>query len=346
MAEINDLTNTIANRIVDTRARSLRIIDIVTQLERPTSGKINLNRFTSDDVRQESVTRITPSEATTEKLEVDVNRERFGNFAATLREEIQGLEGGYIEGLANDAAGAVANAIDDQVVEDHYASGGLTTDWHVNVAGDAITIADISEAKAKLMDQDGDHNLAWLIQPYAEASISNITVPVGDLATQGQVGIQRIGTLLGVPAFVTNGVKRRRRIISSEWDVTTGTLTVTVGEGHGVVEGMLVSFDTVTSGGDLSTPTAVTSVTATTIVIDSSGLSAGAQVEAGTVVVESAESLLVDLPYSYAAQALVPTIRLVPDYDSGNTAVQVRSLFGAANWPGRCVVLHSPATLS
>lgn len=78
----------------------------------------------------------------------------------------------------------------------------------------------------------------------------------------------------------------RKTVVSTAWSVTSNVLTITVASGHGIVAGNLISFDTVTAGGDLSPAAAVTSVTATTVVVPLTAAN-GSATEAGTITVEN-----------------------------------------------------------
>ena len=88
-----------------------------------------------------------------------------------------------------------------------------------------------------------------------------------------------------------------------------------------------------TSAGD------VTAVTATTVVVGTSGLSEANATEAGAITIQSCENLLIDTRPVFAAMQVSPTVRVVPLADSTSSALQVRRPLGPRGC-GRCLPGH------
>ena len=83
---------------------------------------------------------------------------------------------------------------------------------------------------------------------------------------------------------------------STAWAITGGnTLTVTIGSGHGLLAGYSCVFDTLTAGGDMATPTAISTANATTIVFSWTAANASAT-EAGVLKCAGAADLIRSAP--------------------------------------------------
>jgi hypothetical protein len=94
---------------------------------------------------------------------------------------------------------------------------------------------------------------------------------------------------------------------------------------------------------NVTTAAAITSVTATTVVVPKTA-SNDATNGAATITEQSSWNLLVDLPHNYIAKQRGPFIRQVPYYNRTSDSLQISLLYGVAYRVGRTRVLHSPPT--
>lgn len=337
----------VMDALADLYTRANYIIDRVNDVG-PAVGfgdTIEIPDVSAFSVKPDASTRSAASAVTTNVLSLAVNRHPGLNLAIPKPDRFQLLNGNWAGQVGLSAATQLKNYMDRDLFD--YVNQTLNYDatatYHVNVAGNSLTEDDILTAKAKIMQNEGAHRPILIMNPYGMASLQSISgfVPAFSAAEQGQLGIPQVGSVFGVPVYESQSVRTGRTLASTAWAISSNVLTVTVAAGHGLVPGQLVTFDTVTAGGDMSTPTAITSVTATTIVIDHTA-SNGSATEAGTVTVESAENVMIDLENLWVAQSIMPSIRIVPDYDSSNDALQVDALWGRIGRAGRHVTLHSP----
>jgi len=262
----------------------------------------------------------------------------------------QGGTGVWAQGVARTAISNLRASIDSNYLTHIVTSAwetGVAVANHTNVAGDTLTSADILNAMAALTDNQGvtENDLVLFMSAYGAASIRSIStfVPNGVQAERGNLGIPMIGTVHGVPIYQSSQVPRLRTVTSTAWDISTNVLTITVAAGHGIAAGQLLTFDTVTAGGDMSTATAVTSTTSTVITIAHTASDASAT-EAGTITIDDSENVMIATNHNYTARSIMPRVRVVPDPDSSGDHMQISMVWGRIARAGYANVIHSPQT--
>lgn len=271
-------------------------------------------------------------------------------------DSFQLMDGSWAGLVAEDSLVQLKNYMDEQLLRNYIAQSlcwDTGASYVTNPAGDSLTDDDVLSCKAALLAQDGvrQQNLALFVSPYGEGSLANISsfVPPMAMASSGtesmHLGIPMVGSVSGVPVYSTNSVLRNHTVATTA-AVTTGTgvtHTYTVAAGHGLLPGMLVTVSGHDADENIATPTAITSVTATTVVVTTAATADGTSTDAtGTISCAHSFNVMLDRSQVFVAQQKMPKLRLVDDYDSTDTALQVSSLWGRIGRAGRARLLMSP----
>ena len=340
----------VINVLADLYSRSRYMFNLMFSLREPLGrgDSIEVPSQSSVTVNSDGQTGASPESLTVSVLTLSANLHPFINVVLPAVDSLQLLDGNWPTQTARQAITEMMNHVDtalsEYLITVAYDTSGT---YHDNEASAALSGADILNCKAALLDQGGINmqDIALFVGPYGEASLMNISgfIPNFQLAEQGQLGIPFLGSVYGIPVYMTTSVQRRRTVTSTAFANVSNVQTITVAAGHGLVPGVPVTFDTVTAGGDVATATAVVSVTATTVVIANAGADASGT-EAGTITIESTENIMCDRTHVYVAMQKLPTLRVVPDYDSTDDALQVSVVWGRIARAGRVRILHSPPT--
>ena len=343
----------VIKQLSDLYSRSRYIIDFMTSLRAPLGhgDMIEIPQNSATTVLADGDTSTAPEAITTTVLTLNANLHPWMNVRIPMVASVQLLDGSWAEQTARQSTVQLKNDMDSDLAE-YLLTVAYDTSatYHDNVAGDSLSEDDILNCKAALLAQDGvnSEDLVFLVSPFGEASIMSIAgfVPNFQEAERGNLGIPRLGTVFGIPVFASNSIPRNRSIVGTA-AVTSGTgtvLTITVGAGHGVVPGMIVT----TTGFDATENQAsvvVASVTATSIVCTIVGGTDGTSADAdGFVQVDSSENIMLDRSHCWVAQQMLPKTRHVGDFNTTREALQISTIWGRVARPGRVRVLHSPAS--
>jgi len=311
-------------------------------VEIPNIGELTTvaTQSSGDDVTGISAQQVAPS-----ILEMAANQSR-GIFV--LEEDQRAdeyLGGGFYQQVAEQGVQQLLSYVDQNVAA--YLCGaawttGTAATYHDNVAGDALTAADLAQSRGNLMSNKGMKKPAWFMHPLAVSSVKSIAgfIPNYMQAEKGILGIPQVGIINGIPVYESSDVPSGRTVAATASAISSNVWTITVPAGHGIVAGMFVK----TSGGtvNITTAAAVTSSTATTIVVGSNASNDAAN-GAVTVTIQSCESLLLDLNNNYfGMQSPTPKVRRVPKAGSTSTELQMWLRWGRVSRTGRVRVLHSP----
>lgn len=314
----------------------------------PTAGASTVNTSESGAVSSSSIG--TPDQLV-------VNRPKFINEAISQAQNAQLLNGNenFARQITSKAGGDMRNAIDKDLV-DHlltstaYDAGGS---YHVNVAADAITEADVNDAEALIREQDGIANsgsgLFWLVSPRAAGGIKS----VAEFDSRGthnveSLGIPMVGSVNGIPAFYQNAMpgrtdSLRQQVATSAVTVSSNVATATVSSGHGFVAGQQIFTTGLTTNIAKASPVAITSVTATEIVYPLTASDGALADGVGTVYSASAMAMLVYAPWVfYALDGEVPFSDMVKREGNAGFTMQMFHHLGRAAHSGACVILHGP----
>jgi hypothetical protein len=341
----------VLSRLADLAGRTNYVVDNVSNLREPLGRGDIIEIPSIADLTVESDGGATASiqSVTTNVLSLQANNHPAIFAELPAEESYQNMDGAWADQVAQQAMLQLKNNMDSTLVEYLIKTLGFdaSATYHNNVAADALTAADLTGTIASLMELGGviESNLAFFMHPFAVASMQSISgwQPNGTEAANGDLGIRRVGTVYGIPVYQTSSCLRRRTVATSAWSVSAGTQSLTVDAGHGIVPGQKITFDTVTAGGDQASAVAVDAVGATQI--DFTTSNTGSATEAGTITVESTESVLADVSQVFVAQQVMPSTRIVPYTDRTSDALQVSSLWGYVGRQGRVRVLNSPPTL-
>lgn len=351
----------ILGELADLWSRFVFAINMMTDQREPlfNGDTIEICDNSAFTVIADGATQTDAAAVTTNALSLVANLHPWINLEVGAVSEKQLLDGKWAPQTAAQAVIQLKNYMDEQLLRTYLAeslcwltgSGSAAAAYHDNVAGDTLTNNDWLNCKAALLANDGvmPQNLMAFVSPFGEASLSTITafIPAFQEAEKGNVGLPRLGFVHNVPVYSTNSV-RRNKVIDTSAAVTTGsgvTHTYTVAEGHGFVPGMLVTVAGHDADENISTPTAITSTTATTIVVTTSATADGTSSDAvGTITDATSWNIMLDKASIHVAQQIMPRVREVPHDNSTGTALQVSSLWGRIGRAGRCRVLHSPGS--
>lgn len=267
-----------------------------------------------------------------------------------LVDQIQLLDGGWADGVALDATTQLKNSMDNGLLSYAAREVAFDTDgtYHENAAGAALTDTMVLNLLAsQRSDHDGAHRLAMFVHPFGNGAIQKISgfqpnIQVSAEDALKKVGIPLLGMLYGVPVFETNAVRRNisSAVISSS--ITSNALTLVVAAGHGFVPGMLIT--TAGLSENVTTAAAITSVTATTIVVPLTATN-DATNGAGTVAGRTCMNVLVDVAQGlYVSQQRMPTVDIVKKQGQTGHELQCSSVWGRRGRPGWIRVLHTPGS--
>lgn len=339
----------VTDTLADLHSETNYLIDLAAvQMDEPLGRgeSVEIPALSGFTVAADGTTGASAQSISDSSLHLVANREPYIGVELTLPERVQGLEGALGSQVVRTATDNMMTSMDEAfasylVTDTAWDASGS---YRVNAGAATSTLAHVARAKAKLLSQRGEHNLRLFLHPEAEADMASISDVAGIVRDPNRpvdrLGIDFFGLVHGVQTFVTNSLPRQRTVASTAWDITSNVLTITVPSGHGVVPATKVTFSTATAAGDVSTATAVDSVTATTIVLAKTASNDSAT-EAGVVTIQATENLLVDTPHCYVARQLLPTAREVPVAGSSKSELQLSSLWGFVARAGRACVIET-----
>jgi hypothetical protein len=350
----------VLDQLVDTWSRAAYIHDIMTQLDAPLGfgDVVEVPSIADLTVYANGASSQSAQSITTSVLTLTADQHPWIPAMLPKVAAAQLLDGAWAQQVAEAATVMLKSSIDQSIITylrgvmipgltaagsfvDNLASSGSTTP--------ALSAVAIYNSVAALENQSGANRsrFAWVLNPFAQAEIASLAafIPAYQNAEQGVLGVPAIGSLNGLPVYVSPNVPRRRTVASTAYSITSNVETVTVAAGHQILPGMAVTFDTVTAGGRLTTSAVVSSVTATTVVFPNTTANSSAT-EAGTITIEACENHLLDLGHHYVAQQQLPSVRVVPDLTTTGDVLQVSAIYGRVARSGRGRILLSRATAS
>lgn len=261
-----------------------------------------------------------------------LNLQPMINVQLPLADRVQVMDGSFASQLALQSVLQLRNDMDSTAVTGLRAAAyDSTATYFDNVGGGTLTTGMVALTKGKLIRSGAmAENLVAFCSPESESQIQGlVTNASGAPAAGGDIGLSSIGRIAGVPFYPTPAVAYRRTVTSTAWAITgTTTHTITVAAGHGIVPGQKYTFNTVTADGDLATPVTVSSVTATTIVYTTTGLSNASATEAGTITLDDSEIYVVDKLNCMTAIQKEISVREVPVAVRAGDNMQIFALWG------------------
>lgn len=297
-------------------------------------------------------TDMTIESVTTNVLNLAVNLQPAICASFPLTSRTQLLNGAWASQVASQAVIQLKNSIDNSLCRDYLAESlcwttGTAATYHVNVAADSLVEDDFSNAIAMQLSTDGTQmqNLAFFLSPYAAGSLKSIAGYNQQVVSQnGQLGIPQIGSVDGVPVYLTNAIRRNKVIATTAGTISSNQGTFTCGAGHGVVAGQRVTFAGMTGAASNTAAVTVVSTTATTIVAPYTESDGALADGVGTITTASSDNLLLDLSGIYVARQVFPMVRIVPNTVQTSDILQIGALWGRIGRAGKAVVMHSPGS--
>lgn len=286
----------------------------------------------------------------------DVSAEAHGLTTATLScslqpminvqlpagDETQLMDGNFAAALSLNALQQLRNAIDDALYT-YLLSLAYTTSgsYHDNAAAGTLTPQTLLQSIGSL-DRAGSvrENIRMFISPEAMGSLAALQQYTSESGNQsGVIGPPRVGTVFGIPVYASRSVGFQRTYASSAYALTSNVMTITVAAGHSFVPGQLITFDTVTAGGDIATPTAIASVGTTSVVLNWTASNSSAT-EAGTITAQDSACLLVDSGATFVALQKLPSVRRVMVSNRWADNLQVAAIWGRIGVAGHVRAIH------
>lgn len=283
----------------------------------------------------------------------------FINQAITLRQAAQLQNGAYAREVARSHNGALQNDIDRNLImflinnaaqADFFnAATGAFGSGAVALPTDDV----IASAESAMLSQPGSiaPNLEWIAAPVAvgAAKLTSAWTP-GAPFSKGDIGYGTVDNLNGYPLFSNAQVPGqlaalRKTVVSTAWAIAANVQTITIGAGHGLKAGDLITFDTVTAGGDIAAASVVATSTATTVTLARTACNANAT-EAGLITVQQGYLLLVDKAKTGVAfDYLFPRSELVKLTGDAGHSHQLAMLYGRQMLSGAVKVVRTPVSL-
>ncbi len=344
----------VLSKIADLQSRSSYIMDKMTQwagpLGRGDSVQVgSLADFTVSSAVDGSLVpqALSAQSPTLSALTLTADKEPAIAARIGRMDNVQAMNGGYFDGVAETAMYNLKNDMDsdlcEYIVYTMAADTGSSSTYHSNVAGDSLVADDLHNAIATQLSLAGSdfNSLALFLHPFAYGSLlsaSDFSYPVSQ--NDNMLGPKQIGHFFGVPVFVSQSVPKARTITSTSVTISSNVATV-VAANHGLSAGVKISIANITT--PLTTATAVTSVTNSSTFTVPLTASDGAMADgAGIITVESCENLLIDTRHAFVAQQVMPSVRIVPEPLYTSDILQVSSLWGYVGRANRACVIHSP----
>lgn len=223
---------------------------------------------------------------------------------------------------------------------------GANPATHVNPAGASLTRIMARTALARMMSQRGVNkgSLAWVFSPFGLANVESFPEWVSNSEPVPELGLSRVGSLFGVPVYESQGVQVGRSVDFTASERLGNELIFTLPEGHGYVQGMVVT----SSGPAINAANApVTQVDATTVRVADAGADApgngpGTLVEA----TPTAHNLLVNRRRLWKSDRDYTTRLRETGADKTTDAIQSFQKYGRVcreGHEGTVIVLHSAA---
>lgn len=340
------IAKTVRARLYDNFSRENYLFSLMTSVaDQVGRGDTFDLPYQSAPTNRSSTTRAAPEAITPSVRTLSIDQEVFFNVNLPRLTSFQYLNGRWADNTAMHMSESLKNTMDLNLVNFLIKSiaHDYSATYHVNEGAATLTATHLQEAIAMVLSNDGRRreNLAWLVHPYGSASISSIAgfIPNYGNSEAGRVGLPMLGTVNGIPVYESNALLRNWTVSASASEISTNVLTLTVPSGHGIEPGMKITTAGATA--DVDTAAAVTSVTATTVVVP---LASGddASNGAATITVEQTSNLLVDTRSVFVAAQQIPEVSVREDFESAASALQAYCSYGRQAFAEGVAVVHSP----
>ena len=353
MAAEDARLRTVIDEFVDLHSHSHYLVDICDQLGEPLGAGYSIDVPSVGDmtVTSSGATGASAQSIAPDILRVIADKDPAIFIKLSKRDEVQLLKGTqYGQKLSRQAFVQFKNYLDQQLVL-HLLGVTAYSDaaaYHHNVAGADLTDGMILNARGKLLQNKGTlmENIALMVNPMMESAIMAIPgfATITDRTFElGAIGVKSVGSVAGIPVFSSNSIYSEREVAVTASEISSNVLTCTVASGHGLTAGVKIKTDGLDA--DQTTSTAITSVTATEVVLPLTA-SDDATNGAGNIIVQATENLLVDLSHVHVAQQMMPELEIVPYAESTNKALQISNIWGYNARVGRARVIYGPLTVS
>lgn len=338
--------------LADLYSRPKYVADILTSLREPL--------MRSDIIEVPGIGSLTVADGSASGSAQDVSNQQVNPSVLTLTADEepaifveveqmkneQIMDGAYYDQVAMQAMSQLRTNVDFRIINNFTRTVAFDAagTYHVNVASDALVRTDILQAKAALEAQDGAHSLALVMSAYGWNSVLNLAefIPNFTASEQGILGIPKIGTVFGIPVYMSNGILSGATVDTTAVTVASNVATATVAAGHGFVAGMKIKNSGLTDSGTNTGTVAITSVTATTIVFPFTAAN-GAQADGvGTLTDQSEQNLMLDIPHCYVALQKLPSVREVPYFNRTSNSLQISAIMGKLARTNKLRVIHTP----
>lgn len=350
MAAVSDIC---LAEFIDRHSRPTHIHQLISYL-----GDSSLNSYRFGDVDLSGTiqtvdtvgdaSRLTPTSQV-----LMVNLLRSANIRLSKQDRAQILSGNYSPSLFiqlfNYLLGSIEDTVWDAFLESAWAAAGDNVaagsgENILNKSLSASTTSIIADFVGRL-DAPGVGQMMFASSPSIDPRIRNLfqsqlsSSPVGSQ----MLGVPFMGAcdINGIPMVKSHAVPKRWTVSATSSAISSNVLVCTVPSGHGLQVGMLVT----TSGGaaNVSTATAITAVTATTVEVP---LTAANNATNGALTIDTGATVLVLFDVTKAAYAgdVVPDIEEVSvERAAGSRNLQASSLFGRKVIDGSVRLLLAPA---
>jgi hypothetical protein len=361
MASTDVRAQAVLDRFIDLVSLSNYVLDRFTDMggnaELQKGEKLRIPAMGNLTVETDGATRVdgaSRQQASTSSIELTVDQEPWIPVQVPARDQIQSLQGRFMQEVATQAMIQLRNYMDGLILDD-YLSAQVAWDtagtYHYNEASDGLTAADILVARG-IQLRNRASNLAsqlLVMDPLAVAAVMGFS-GWQQATTNTSYGADTVGRIFGMPVVETQGCRLQPSWIEGDTLVsgalTSNVITLVFSEATGLVPGQVISLtatDTGTYDGNYTVATVSSDGKTVTIPKTASN---DADILSGTddtvVVDESAHNLIVDRSHVYTAWQKMPMVRFVPDPETTGDIMQVSTLFGFLGRAGRVRTIHSP----
>ena len=359
----DNATKAVVGALLDTWSRGPSIMGI---LDAVSGGRSDLGPVTrggdSVDVPNKSASTVNTSESASiagssigTPDTMNVNRNKFINEAISRQQNAQLLGGGgrfasqIMRGMSGDLQNSIDRDLIDHLLKETAADVLATPAYHVNLGANAVTNDDVEDVEALIREQDGIANtgegLFWLLNPRMAGEIKKVTEFI-EGKTGNMLGLPMVAMINGIPAFYQSSLPgktlaSRQVAVASASNIATNVSTITVPSGHGFVDGQMIWTDGFTADLAETSPVAITSVTATTIVVAVTG--GDGSNGTGSVYSASSMGMLCYAPWIfYGLDGVQPFVDVVKQTLTAGSTIQMHQHLGRQAHVGAVAVLHGP----
>lgn len=369
---LDNFIHEVMEEMIDLDTRSFYLANLLTDLSSRMRGaeSMDIGEFsaltvsdavnTSASARSHNTLTVQDIDDVANTLVKDQARGLSGELRRWKKHFQGGGRGDYVAKVARKVQATMRNDKDDRHARylayraAQYVGAGsasaVTT--HTNVNGAATTLVMVRGMIARMLNEQGVSlsDLAWVMNPWGSATVATLPEFKNMDNPRTDLGLIRVGTLDGVPVYMTQSVPHTRSATISASSISSNVLSLTFSDPHGFPVGQEITTSGLTT--NVTTAAAVATVPSlTTLTVPLTSADAADNGTSGTATEgnPTAWNMLVNLERLYQAEEDA-MVRVIPygrertsdviqaEMDFGTKGREVSTQIGD---PGTIQILHT-----